>query len=726
MRFPRPATTTRATGGWAVVVLVLLPVVAFGVPALAGHPTLPGDDLTQNFPLRVLAGEQIGNGHLPVFDAYLWSGSPLLAGWNAGAVYPLTLLFAVLPGTGAWTLNLIITWSVAGLSTYFLCRELRLAVLPSTLAALSFAFAGEMSSQIVHFGLITGIAWMPLAVLAVHRVAEPPTVGVRWLWTGVLAVAVGLVLLAGEPRAIDDALLVIAVFAAWTVLRLREGRSRAVLNIGAGLGIGVLTGALQWLPGAIAVSTSQRAASSAALFTSGSLPAKWLLLLLEPNLLGGTGSFGEPHFVGSYALLEVSGYIGIFPLVAAVALLARLRRGGGVPDWLVWHAVALLGLLLALGGSTPLWHVFAHVPLFGGQRLQSRNLLVVDFALALLFAYWADDVLSEPVLGRQPVGGDADTGWRRRARVAAAALPGAAVLAAVVALLWGAGLARWLTGSTGAVAGGIALGRWQLPFLVVDLAALGWVVYRDRLTATARATSLAVIVVADLATFTVLSVVAVSATPEAVPVLARTSVPPGGSATVRPIASLGFPGRFAIYNPDQLQEGDLAALGSPDLNVLTHTPGVQGYSAIVDGHYAATTGSHVALGNGQNTLEPETLDNGILDQLDDGLLVTLPQYLLTATAPGSRHRTGSTARPDRVVSSPVTWFFGTTLDVDRVSLPFRPPPPGSGPGTGLPRLGLAGGSGTTWLPTVAIGGRLVGSALRPTAATAVLLGTVAG
>jgi len=48
----------------AVVTLIALPVIIFGIPALLGHAVLPGDDLTQNFPLRVLAGSQIRGGHI--------------------------------------------------------------------------------------------------------------------------------------------------------------------------------------------------------------------------------------------------------------------------------------------------------------------------------------------------------------------------------------------------------------------------------------------------------------------------------------------------------------------------------------------------------------------------------------------------------------------------------------------------------------------------------------
>ena len=126
----------------AAVLLIALPAVIFGVPALLGHAVLPGDDLTQNFPLRVLAGREIRAGHMPLFDPYIWSGAPLLAGWNAAAAYPLTWLFAVLPGAAAWTLNMIVTWAVAGLGMFCFLRALRLASLASFLGAFSFASAG--------------------------------------------------------------------------------------------------------------------------------------------------------------------------------------------------------------------------------------------------------------------------------------------------------------------------------------------------------------------------------------------------------------------------------------------------------------------------------------------------------------------------------------------------------------------------------------------------------
>ena len=396
LRVPEAPASRRGLGDVvAVAILVALPVLVFGVPALLGHPVYPGDDLTQNFPLRVLAGQQIRDGQLPLYDPYIWSGAPLLAGWNAGAAYPLTFLFAIVPATAAWTLNLIVTWAVAGLGMFFFLRALRLGSLPSVLGALSFAFAGAMSAQVGHFGLVAGMSWVPVELLAVLRLCQARSTASRLGWTAVLGAALGLTILASEPRAVDDAGVIVFMYAAWQIARLGRRCGPAAISVAGGVALGMCLGAVQWLPGLAAIGTSQRAVSSAVLFDSGSLPHKWLLLMLVPDLLGGSGSFGQPGYFAQYNLAEVTGYVGVLPLVAAFVLLGRCRLRPRPPVWIIWHVIALVGLILALGGNTPAGQLLVHLPLFGGQRLQSRNILVTDLALAVLLAYWADQPIGE-------------------------------------------------------------------------------------------------------------------------------------------------------------------------------------------------------------------------------------------------------------------------------------------------------------------------------------------
>jgi len=711
----------------AVAILIALPVLVFGIPALAGHSVLPGDDFSQNFPLRVLAGRQIRAGHLPLFNPYIWSGAPLLAGWNAGAVYPLTFLFAVVPPAAAWTLNMIGTWAVAGLGMFVFLRALRLASLPSLLGALSFAFAGAMSAQVAHFGLIAGMSWVPVQLLAVLRLTQTRSTVSRLRWIAALAATVGLTILAGEPRAIANAVVIVVIYAAWRIARLGRRCGPAAAGVAAGVALGTCLGAVQWLPGLAAVATSQRAANAAALFNSGSLPNRWLVLMLVPDLLGGSGSLGQPSFFASYNLAEVTSYVGILPLVAAAVLLGRFRLRRRPPEWIVWHVIALLGLVLALGGHTPVGHLLVHLPLYSGQRLQSRNILVTDLALAVLLAYWAD----------QPLGQRAQRflrarGWRRiDPETALGVLPPLAMIAVVVTgLCWGAGLLRWLgTGVTAAAVDG-QLKPWLVPYGVLGAGAIAFVIFGRRLPPRPRARWLVGFIVTDLVVFTVLGVVAVGAglgrtAPASSPRAAEASRilsgerPAGRTPAVRPAFTLGYPGRFAIYDPDGIDARQLPVLGSPDLNAISSTPSVQGYSSIVDGRYATVTGSHRATGEGQDVLSPQAVGHGALDQLDTSVLFTVPAYLITATT-GSGPPAGPARSGQRDIAGghQTTWYFGTSLAVSKLELADR----AAGRDASRIRVGLlTPGDSTRWFQARAAGASLLAVRLpRPVTGVAVI------
>lgn len=710
--------------------LVALPTVVFGIPAMLGHAVLLGDDVTQNFPLRVLAGQLIRAGQLPVFDPWIWSGAPLLGDWNAGAAYPLTWLFAILPGTLAWTAGLIVTWAVAGLGMYWFLRALRLGSLASFLGALSFAWAGAMPAQVSHFGLVAGMSWVPLMLLAVLRLCQDRPAGSRLGWTAALAATTGLVILAGEPRAVDNACVIMAAYAIWQVARLGRRCGPAAVSVGAGLVLGACLGAVQWLPGLAVISTSQRAAGSMALYSSGSLPVRWLLLTLVPDLLGGSGSFGQPSFFAGYNLTEVTSYAGILPLVATFALLARFRLHPRLPEWAIWHVIAAAGAVLALGGFTPAGSLLYRLPLFGDQRLQSRNILVLDLALAVLLAWWVDQPRSSDRFLRERFGRKPAPG-RIPLETVLGAVPALAVVAvAVTGLAWGVGLLVWL-GIGPVRAAGVTgqLRPWLLPSAVLGVAALVLVFLGQRLGPRALSRLLAGFVAVDLVVFIVLCVVAVSPGRHGSPANAAAS---GGSATAgsatggnataaRPVAALGYPGRFAIYDPDLLDAGQLSALDPPDVNGTGKDamPSVQGYTSLADGRYAAATGSHLATGEGQDVLSPRAVADGTLDELDTSVLLTLPAYLVTsgrdsAAAAGP----AGTGQRDLAAGQRTTWYLGSTVEVSEVSVPDPDARRDAAAGA---RIGLmAPGGQTRWFPARAISGPALAISLpRPATAVAV-------
>ena len=192
----------------------------------------------------------------------------------------------------------------------------------------------------------------------------------------------------------------------------------------------------------------------------------------------------------------MTGYAGLAALAAAMGMFGlRLRRP--LPDWLVWEAMAALGVLLALGTKTPLGHLFVHLPLFGGQRLQSRNLAIVDLALSVLLAYWAEEVIR-----RQWA-----LGWARPDRFQLlSVLPvAAAAVFGVVDLISPAGMAGFLGASIDQASN--AAGDRPLIALSValSLALAAAILWLPLASSARRGVVLAAFVVVDLVSFNLTS-----------------------------------------------------------------------------------------------------------------------------------------------------------------------------------------------------------------------------
>ncbi|HEX3567870.1 MAG TPA: hypothetical protein VHU17_21075 [Acidimicrobiales bacterium] len=701
----------------AVTILALAPLLFFGIPGLMGHPVLFGDNQYQNLPMRILAGDQIRQGTLPVLNPYIWSGSALLGGWNAGAMYPFTFLFAILPATAAWVLNEVLVYWVAALGLYLFLRASGLRPVAGLLGAASFAFAGSMAAQLVHFGVVAGMSWVPLMLLALLQLSRRPNAPARLGWIALLGASGGMCVLAGEPRAIDEAVIIAALYVVWRTIR--AGRAAIGFLVSAAIGgvLAIVFSAVQWLPGVSVVSTSQRAAGSYALFSSGSLPAKWLLLLGVPDLVGGSGSFGQPAFFAHYNLAEVTGYVGIVPIVAALALLATLRWRRPVPEWLGWIVIAVVGAVLALGGNTALGPLLSHIPLFGGQRLQSRNILVTDLALGVLLAYWVQHTIDEPVLARGQKG--VEGAARRRSLPIALAVPVIVVVVIVVATAIPSQFARWMEALPNEVASASQIWPSLLPFLVIAVLVGTFLIVAPRLSRRRRVRFLSLIVGVDLVAFAVTSLIAVdgsqfwTAVPAAAPSVPTSSAADGSGSGTSPAfqASVGRTGRFAIYDP--LQVGGLPTIvAQPDLNIQTSQYSAQGYSAIVDATYATATGSHGANGDGTNALDPAAIGNGVLDQLDTKTLLTPSSYLITPlTTPGAPSSATAIVPPadpeaaHRTVArtGQATWLIGAPEPVTSITVPILVPSTirissGTG-GLADATIGLVEPDGTTaWAP----------------------------
>ncbi len=586
---------------WPYLVLIAIPAAGFILPDLfGGHLLMTGDNVQQNYPLHVLTGSMIRHGQLPLWDEYIYSGTPLLTGFNAGAFYPLVGFFVIFPDRVAWIATEVVLFAGIGVGMYVFLRALTLSTVACLLGAITFTFSGTVFNQVNHLDMTEGfvaIPWMLLAVLHIMRDG-------KWRWSVVLGAGFALVILGGAPEAMLDLAILVLLYTAFSAGLDRHRWWRVATRVGAAAVLALSLAAIQWLPGLEAIANSQRGGFGTVFATGGSFPTPDGLLTLVPYLFGGYGHLGESMFFAPYNLPEVGFYLGILPLVALLVM--------WIPSWpsrlpardrLTWYVIGTLGVLLALGANTPLEHLFNSIPLYGHQRLQSRNMIDVSVVLSVLFAGWID---------RRR---EASDKWVTIDRWTAL-VP----LALVLALL---GLAitdpNWIitTLASTTPSGATVHTVREAAIVAAGVCALaGAIVWLRSILPPKRW-------IPVMSLFVLLDLGFVAGTSQLI-----TSPPNDLVAGKTPAenyvgANLAPGGRFVVYDPQYFSEVPLGATGLPDFNILAGLHSAAGYSSIVNQTYSQATQTHTV-----GELNLAALQSGALDDLNLQDILTMPEYFL--------------------------------------------------------------------------------------------------
>ncbi len=334
--------------------------------------------------------------------------------------------------------------------------------------------------------------------------------------------------------------------------------------------------------------------------------------------------------------------------------------------------------MLALGSNTPFEHLFNSLPLYGNQRLQSRNMITVATAAVVLFAGWLDRSDDPP----------ARFGPTTRFDRVVALVPFAIVgVLALWALTATGSLVHVFAGVTARPAVTSTVRKATVIALVfcAGAAALVWI--RPRLSRVPWAGLAAVFVAVDVGLMAVTSQL--------------TTPPPNDLLTgTTPIeqlmaAHLVPGGRMVNYDPQSYSSYPGSPQGIPDLNVIPRLPSVSGYASIVNGNYETATNTHQ-----QDDLDIGELSSGTLDRLDLQEVVTVPEYFLVPLLSLPRAIDDVTQVPEGFGADPVL-ERGYGADFNDTSYPFYPGP----------RPPLRSGQTASWY---------FGESLEPSAATLVL------
>ncbi|HRL14762.1 MAG TPA: hypothetical protein PKX07_22965, partial [Aggregatilineales bacterium] len=88
------------------------------------HNDLLSDLVLQNFQWKVFIREQLAVGEIPLWNPHQFSGTPFMAAGQQSTLYPLSLIYYVLPLTAAYGWFTVVNLWLAGVFMYAFARGL--------------------------------------------------------------------------------------------------------------------------------------------------------------------------------------------------------------------------------------------------------------------------------------------------------------------------------------------------------------------------------------------------------------------------------------------------------------------------------------------------------------------------------------------------------------------------------------------------------------------------
>jgi len=377
------------------------------------------DTFTFFYPVFATLHAAVRAGELPLWTPYIFGGFPLFAEGQIGALYPPSLLAAMLPtAVDGFVALRIFHGSLAVLGMFLFARSLGASSLGAAVGGLAFGMGSFIVGQEQHANMLAATVWLPILLvclewgLSVHGWIGHGLIGVAAVILGVQALSTHV-----QPLMLTGALMVayVLVRQSWVAVRElwargpRRGAFPALLIVLDALAIvlfvsavGALIAAIQILPLVELSQESWRASGwTYQDAIEYSLPPINLLTLIFPFFFRGPDG-------GQWSLWQIwEGvvYVGVIPLILAAAAVAGVRR------WAVtfFAVAAIVSLIAALGGYAPygLYEKLWHLPGMSLQRAPARFTLITTFSLGILAAFGADWLAGLTAGQRSSV-------WRRR------------------------------------------------------------------------------------------------------------------------------------------------------------------------------------------------------------------------------------------------------------------------------------------------------------------------
>lgn len=351
-----------------------------------GPPNKPigFDDIRQFFPNRQLLKNAFQKGIVPLWNPYIYSGTPFMASFDTAVWYPLSWIAAAVGVVEGWNFLVIILPIASLFFMYLFLRSLKFSPTIAEFGAFAYAFSGWM---IVYWQEILvlehSFLWLPLALYASNRLWEK-----RNDRLGFFLIVLALVssVFGGF---LQISMYVYAVVLCWNIYLFRVHRKIHV-RIFIAIGLSLIIACIQLIPSIESFFLSPRGTENGlSTFATNLLPLQHLITFIAPDFWGNPGAYN--YFGGPGFYFEKMIYIGIIPFIFALYGLIWVReKGTGF-----WKASAVIALSMGYALPTSWLPYILKIPVLSNSY-PTRVFGVAAFALVILSCYGLSSFLRQP------------------------------------------------------------------------------------------------------------------------------------------------------------------------------------------------------------------------------------------------------------------------------------------------------------------------------------------
>jgi len=346
------------------------------------------DNIRQFYPNRKFTKEELAAGRFPLWNPYIFSGTPFFSAIDTGVLYPFSIVFQLIPLLDAWSFMVMIQPLLSIWFMFLFLKSLQRSTIVSLLIAFAYAFSGWMivyweESLILEHSFL----WLPLALYASNCIWDTKRM------RGFLLLIFSLASSVFSGFFQMSVYIYLTVFV-WNMYRFFSKRYadnfREGVLILLGIVLSLLISSVQLIPTIEAYIQSPRGTMDALfLFREHLAPLTHLITLIAPDFWGNPGTYN--YFGGNGFYFEKMIFMGIFPLVFTIYGL-MLRRIRHLHFWKIFGIISF-----SMGFALPTsWLIYIfHIPILASSyptRIFSLSL----FSFMTIAAYGMDTFLEKP------------------------------------------------------------------------------------------------------------------------------------------------------------------------------------------------------------------------------------------------------------------------------------------------------------------------------------------